>query len=84
MRSAHVVPAFGLGRGGPDAHPRTATLPVATGAPTVHVGPGRARRAYLAGPAETGPPDYFFLVRVAPPRPRSVTPVSLSTRCTNP
>ena len=27
---------------------------------------------------------YFFLVRVAPPRPRSVTPVSLSTRCTNP
>ena len=25
-----------------------------------------------------------FLVRVAPPRPRSVTPVSLRTRCTNP
>lgn len=24
--------------------------------------------------------DYFFFVRVAPPRPRKVTPVSLSTR----
>jgi hypothetical protein len=27
---------------------------------------------------------YFFFVRVAPPRPRSVTPDSESTRCTNP
>lgn len=27
---------------------------------------------------------YFFFVRVAPPRPRSVTPDSESTRCTKP
>src|SRR4051794_6448080 len=31
-----------------------------------------------------GDPGYAFLVRVAPPRPRSVTPLSLRTRCTNP
>jgi hypothetical protein len=28
--------------------------------------------------------DYFFFVRVAPPRPRNVTPDSESTRCTKP
>src|SRR3954463_13658337 len=31
-----------------------------------------------------GDPGYAFFVRVAPPRPRSVTPLSLRTRCTNP
>ena len=45
---------------------------------------GRHRRCGHAGRLSRRRSGYFFLVRVAPPRPRSVTPVSLSTRCTKP
>ena len=48
---------------------------------------GGATRALVPcfpGGPPPGRPAYFFFVRVAPPRPRSVTPVSESTRCTNP
>src|ERR1700759_4486527 len=37
-----------------------------------------------AGPAPAGQPVAAGLPRVAPPRPRSFTPVSLSIRCTKP
>src|SRR4029078_5388502 len=40
--------------------------------------------ATRACPAELPRRAYFFFVRVAPPRPRSVTPVSERTRCTSP
>jgi hypothetical protein len=52
--------------------------------PTAHLLPVDSRRVPAGPNRGRWSWCYFFLVRVAPPRPRSVTPVSLSTRCTNP
>lgn len=60
------------------------------GSTTWHPGSERPGTDGADGPARRHPDHevavvtYFFFALVAPPRPRNVTPVSLSTRCTKP